>query len=77
MKVKNNVKDLIGKENAENLFEELTDINVEEMINKYYKNDEKNKEDIDKINEKSNELKKYVEEYINIMNKVCLIKNKI
>ena len=77
LKVKNNVKDLIGKENAENLFEELTDINVEEMINKYYKNDEKNKEDIDKINEKSNELKKYVEEYINIMNKVCLIKNKI
>ena len=77
LKVKNNVKDLIGKENAENLFEELTDINVEEMINKYYKNDEKNKEDKDKINEKSNELKKYVEEYINIMNKVCLIKNKI
>ena len=77
LKVKNNVKDLIGKENAENLFEELTDINVEEMINKYYKNDKENKEDKDKINEKSNELKKYVEEYINIMNKVCLIKNKI
>ena len=74
--VKNNVKELIGKEEADNLFEELTDINVDEMVNKYYKINEENKEDKNKIEEKSKELKKYVEEYINIMNKVSLIKNK-
>ena len=79
--VKNNVKELIGKEEADNLFEELTDINVDEMVNKYYKineenKEDKNKEDKNKIEEKSKELKKYVEEYINIMNKVSLIKNK-
>ena len=74
--VKNNVKELIGKEEADNLFEELTDINVDEMVNKYYKINEENKEDKNKIEEKSKELKKYVEEYINIMNKVSLIENK-
>ena len=78
--VKNNVKELIGKEEADNLFEELTDINVDEMVNKYYKineenKEDKNKEDKNKIEEKSKELKKYVEEYINIMDKVRLIKN--
>ena len=74
--VKKNVKDLIGKENAESLFEELTDVNVDEMVNKYYKKEEGNNDNKNNINnEKSKELKKYVEEYINIMDKVRLIKN--
>ena len=74
--VKKNVKYLIGKENAESLFEELTDVNVDEMVNKYYKKEEGNNDNKNNINnEKSKELKKYVEEYINIMDKVRLIKN--
>ena len=74
LEVKKNVKNLIGKEKAELLFEELNDVNVDEIINKYYKDN--NNDDNKDNNEKYNELKKYVEEYINIMEKVCLIKNK-
>ena len=59
----------------------LWNILRDEMVNKYYKineenKEDKNKEEKNKIEEKSKELKKYVEEYINIMNKVSLIKNK-
>jgi len=78
LEVKNNVKNLIGKEKAESLFEELNDINMDEMINKYYKNNDEDIEDTteNKEKEKAEELKKYVEEYIGIMDKVRLIKNK-
>ena len=68
--VKKNVKDLIGKEKADCLFEELTDINVDDMVDKYTKNS------INNIEEQKIQLKKYLEEYINIMDKVRLIKNK-
>ena len=77
LEVKNNVKNLIGKEKAEGLFEELNDININEMINKYNNNKEDIKNTIEnKENEKALELKKYLEEYISIMDKVSLIKNK-
>ena len=74
LEVKKNVTALIGKEKSENLFKDLTDVNFNEVVNKYYKNeDNKNEENgIEKINE----LKKYVVEYINIMDNVALIKNK-
>ena len=77
LEVKNNVKNLIGKEKAESLFEELNDINMDEMINKYYKNNDEDIKDTieNKEKEKAEELKKYVEEYISIMDKVRLIKN--
>ena len=73
IEVKKNVKDLIGKEKADCLFKELTDVNINEIVNKYYKNNNdkiENNED-----EKSKELKKYIGEYINIMDKVNIIKN--
>ena len=72
--VKKNVTALIGKEKSENLFKDLTDVNFNEVVNKYYKNEDNKKEE-NEI-EKINELKKYVVEYINIMDKVALIKNK-
>ena len=65
---------LIGKEKSENLFKDLTDVNFNEVVNKYYKNED-NKNEENEI-EKINELKKSVVEYINIMDKVALIKNK-
>ena len=77
LEVKTNVKNLIGKEKSEGLFEELNDININEMINKYNNNKEDIKNTIEnKENEKALELKKYLEEYISIMDKVSLIKNK-
>ena len=77
LEVKSNVKNLIGNEKAEGLFEELNDININEMINKYNNNKEDIKNTIEnKENEKALELKKYLEEYISIMDKVSLIKNK-
>ena len=72
--VKKNVTALIGKEKSENLFKDLTDVNFNEVVNKYYKNED-NKNEENEI-EKINELKKSVVEYINIMDKVALIKNK-
>ena len=92
--VKNKVKNMIGENNANDLFKELNDVNINDMINKYYINrDIKNininninniengitkDEDNDKENkiQKANELKKYVEEYINILNEVLAYKNK-
>ena len=74
LEVKKNVTALIGKEKSENLFKDLTDVNFNEVVNKYYKNEDNKKEE-NEI-EKINELKKYVVEYINIMDKVALIKNK-
>jgi len=74
LEVKKNVTALIGKEKSENLFKDLTDVNFNEVVNKYYKNED-NKNEENEI-EKINELKKYVVEYINIMDKVALIKNK-
>ena len=72
--VKKNVKNIIGEENAESFFKELTDVNFDEIAIKYYKNDNNN------INYKDEEkfkiFKKNVEEYINIMDKVYLIQNK-
>ena len=79
--VKKNVKDIIGEEKADELFKELNDVNTDEMIHKYYINDinnknNKNSKDIDKENiiKKSEELKTYVGEYINILNKVLSYK---
>ena len=47
------------------------------MLNKYNNNKEDIKNTIEnKENEKALELKKYLEEYISIMDKVSLIKNK-
>ena len=74
LEVKKNVTALIGKEKSENLFKDLTDVNFNEVVNKYYKNED-NKNEENEI-EKINELKKSVLEYINIMDKVALIKNK-
>ena len=74
LEVKKNVTALIGKEKSENLFKDLTDVNFNEVVNKYYKNED-NKNEENEI-EKINELKKYVVEYINIMDNVALIKNK-
>ena len=74
LEVKKNVTALIGKEKSENLFKDLTDVNFNEVVNKYYKNEDNKKEE-NEI-EKINELKKYVVEYINIMDNVALIKNK-
>ena len=74
LEVKKNVTALIGKEKSENLFKDLTDVNFNEVVNKYYKNED-NKNEENEI-EKINELKKSVVEYINIMDKVALIKNK-
>ena len=66
--VKKNVADLIGKKESNNLFEELSDDNINEIIIKY------SKEDIN--SEKSKKLQNLLNEYIQIMTKVCLIKNK-
>lgn len=66
--VKKNVADLIGKKESNNLFEELSDNNINEIIIKY------SKEDIN--SEKSKKLQNLLNEYIQIMTKVCLIKNK-
>jgi serine/threonine protein kinase len=92
--VKNKVKNMIGENNANDLFKELNDVNINDMINKYYINRDiknininninntengiKKDEDNDKENkiQKANELKKYVEEYINILNEVLAYKNK-
>ena len=92
--VKNKVKNMIGENNANDLFNELNDVNINDMINKYYINRDiknininninniengiKKDEDNDKENkiQKANELKKYVEEYINILNEVLAYKNK-
>ena len=74
LEVKKNVTALIGKEKSENLFKDLTDVNFNEVVNKYYKNED-NKNEENEI-EKINELKKSVVEYINIMDNVALIKNK-
>jgi len=76
LEVKSNVKNLIGKEKAEGLFEELNDININEMINKYNNNEDIKNTIENKEKEKALELKKYLEEYISIMDKVSLIKNK-
>ncbi len=92
--VKNKVKNMIGENNANDLFKELNDVNINDMINKYYINRDiknininninniengiKKDEDNNKENkiQKANELKKYVEEYINILNEVLAYKNK-
>ena len=66
--VKKNVIDLIGKEKSDNLFEELSDNNINDIIIKY------TMEDIE--SEKSKKLHLYLNEYIQIMTKVCLIKNR-
>lgn len=66
--VKKNLADLIGKEKTENLLEELSDNNINEIIRKY------SNEDIN--SEKSKKIEKLLNEYIQIMTKVCLIKNK-
>ena len=54
----------------------MNDINVEEIIDKYNKDNNNSNDDEniknDDNKDKYNELKKYVEEYINIMDKVCL-----
>ena len=73
--VKNNVKNLIGKEKADCLFKELTDVNFDEVAIKYYKNDDNNIINYEN-DEKLKKLKMNIKEYINIMDKVCLIKNK-
>ena len=67
--VKNNVVDLIGKEKADNAFEELSNDNIHEIVIKY------TTEDIN--SEKSQKLVKLLTEYAQIMTKVCLIKGKI
>ena len=72
--VKTNVKNIIGEENADNFFKELTDINFDEIAIKYYKNDNNNMNYKDE--EKFKMFKHNVEEYINIMDKVYLIQNK-
>ena len=69
LEVKKNVYDLIGKDKSGNLFEELSEQNIQNIIIKY------TKEDIN--SEKSQKLEKLLKEYIQIMTKVCLIKNKI
>ena len=73
--VKNNVKNLIGKEKADCLFKELTDVNFDEVAIKYYKNDDNNIINYEN-DEKFKKLKMNIKEYINIIDKVCLIKNK-
>ena len=73
--VKTNVKNIIGEENADNFFKELTDVNFDEIAIKYYKNDNNNNMNY-KDEEKFKMFKKNVEEYINIMDKVYLIQNK-
>ena len=65
--VKKNIVDLIGKEKSDNLFEELSDNNINDIIIKY------STEDIN--SEKSKKLEHFLNEYIQIMTKVCLIKN--
>ena len=67
--VKKNVVDLIGKEKADNAFEELSNDNIHEIVIKY------TTEDIN--SEKSQKLLKLLTEYAQIMTKVCLIKGKI
>ena len=67
VEVKNKVIDLIGKEKSVNLFEDLSDNNIDEITNKY------SNEDIN--SEKSQNLKKLLNEYVEIMLKV--IKNEI
>ena len=67
--VKKNVVDLIGKEKADNIFEELSNDNIHEIVIKY------TTEDIN--SEKSQKLVKLLTEYAQIMTKVCLIKGKI
>ena len=67
--VKKNVVDLIGKEKSNNLFEELSNNNIDEIIIKY------SEEDIN--SEKSQKFKGLLIEYAEIMTKVCQIKNKI
>ena len=69
LEVKKNIYDLIGKDKSGNLFEELSEQNIQNIIIKY------TKEDIN--SEKSQKLEKLLKEYIQIMTKVCLIKNKI
>ena len=66
--VKKNMANLIGEENCDKLFEELSNNNNDEYITKY------SMEDIN--SEKSQKLKQYLDEYIEIMTKVCIIKNK-
>ena len=67
VEVKNKVIDLIGKEKSVNLFEDLSDNNIDEITNKY------SNEDIN--SEKSQNLKKLLNEYVEIMLKV--IKNEM
>ena len=67
--VKKNVVDLIGKEKSNNLFEELSNNNIDEIMIKY------SEEDIN--SEKSQKFKGLLIEYAEIMTKVCQIKNKI
>ena len=67
--VKKNVVDLIGKEKSNNLFEELSNNNIDEIMIKY------SEEDIN--SEKSQKFKALLIEYAEIMTKVCQIKNKI
>ena len=75
--VKKNVKNLIGKEKADCLFKELTDVNIDEVAIKYYKDNDNNSINLNLEDEdKFQKLKKNVEEYINIMDKVSLIQNK-
>lgn len=65
--VKKTIIDLIGKEKSANLFDEITDNNIDEIINKYC--------DKDINSQKSQNLKKLLNEYVDIMLKV--IKNEI
>ena len=66
--VKKSVADLIGEEKSNNLFEELNDSNIDEVVIK------NSNEDIN--TEKSQKLKNYLNDYVQIMTKVCEIKNK-
>ena len=70
--VKENVKNIIGEENAVSFFKELTDVNFDEIAIKYYNTNNINYKD----EEKYKMFKKNVEEYIDIMDKVYLIQNK-
>ena len=66
--VKKSVADLIGEEKSNHLFEELNDSNIDEVVIK------NSNEDIN--TEKSQKLKNYLNDYVQIMTKVCEIKNK-
>ena len=65
--VKKTIINLIGKEKSDNLFDEITDNNIDEIINKYC--------DKDINSQKAQNLKKSLNEYVDIMLKV--IKNEI